>query len=335
MFKILILFLITLSNICYADIKGDQINKAFAREIKAGKAVVLIVKDKKDLFIEGDFSVLPSAEFDEHLKIMAKKISEIENEFERLEILYFNEKVPESNFRSSIIARIFVEYGLDSSKVKAAYPFLKIKRKLKNDSLLLVFRNVKSKSMIHSIKKTEPKKKKEKPKEKKSKDKSANKNKRFNLKSNLAMFTQGFKNIQLDIGWTKNTSLSGYFAFVNTENEKKNVQKGMQLGLAYNIYFSDSVFSNGFYLSATFGYLNSSLIFTDNVGAKYEADLAGVYLGGLGGFQWYFGSFNLTTGAGFNYYSISSEISSNSSYSEKVPVSQLQLVFDLSIGYAF
>lgn len=148
MYRVFLCFLLTFANISFAIEKGEQINKTFKEELKSGKTVIVTIKNKKDLFVEGDFSVLPTARFDAFIKKIAKTVSQIEDEFDRLEVLYFNDKVPEAKFRSSVIARIFVEYGVSIKKVKAAYPLLKLKKSLKNDSLLLLFRNVKSKKIV-------------------------------------------------------------------------------------------------------------------------------------------------------------------------------------------
>ena len=148
MIRIFLIIAIIFTSSVFAQKDIDQINRLFEKEVKSGRSVIIAIKNKKDLFVEGDFSVLPTARFDAFLKKMAEKIVKFKTEFDRLEVLYFNQKVPEAKFRSSVIARIFVEYGLDIKKVSAAYPFLKVKKSLKNDSLLLIFRNVKDKKIV-------------------------------------------------------------------------------------------------------------------------------------------------------------------------------------------
>ena len=160
-------------------------------------------------------------------------------------------------------------------------------------------------------------------------------NKKYNLKTNPGGILFGVLNVELDYKWSKGMTMGAYVASFSIEDSNANEQSGTQFGVIGNYHLSGQVFTDGMVISGSLGYLSSTFKFTDSASLnEYEAELAGPYLGGLGAYHWYWQNWNVSLGLGFHYFAIDGEVAADSETVE-VPISGIQPVLDLGLGYAF
>lgn len=113
--------------------------------------------------------------------------------------------------------------------------------------------------------------------------------------------------------------------------------KGWYLG-AQGTYFFNGAFQQGWYLSPSILYRTLDVSFKDG-GSKYEGSNNGFVARGVGGYQWFWGNFNVNLGAGVAYNTNASfdakDVQGNKSDKSFTNYTGITPAVDLQLGYVF
>jgi len=147
----------------------------------------------------------------------------------------------------------------------------------------------------------------------------------------------GVANIQVDFGISTAWTLGPTFQYRNrTVDDYESTAYG--IGIRENYYLNGNVFTQGWYLGPSVGYIRATVKRDDSVHGDIEGSASGIAATFLAGYQWMWESFNMNLGAGPVYYTIGNVKVENGdgTYDEEYKgYSGLGIALEFSLGWKF